>query len=356
MLTRTPVIEGADARPTTVLKIVDKRFTMEGVAADDGYFGWLVEHGDGNADPNYERVCRMFIGPDDTCIDIGANIGMTALMMSRFGKRVVALEGGPAVAAVLARNCDCESKIQTEHCAVADYDGEASFFERSAWGGMNRAEGSHEARNSITVPVKRLATILDEHGVDRMDFLKIDVEGSEWPILRDSIDLINQHQTLVYFEFSIVAQLFHRQCDPMKFAEWITGAFSHIYIVRYDGTTFPRVPSGIDGARVILQELPHCDILATNAPHRLVGRLWDIESQAAETYRARLELSELRAWANQTFTRLQDENASLRRAITSETVTRLQEENTSLRRENQAFKESRSWRLTAPLRWLGKLR
>jgi FkbM family methyltransferase len=290
---------------TKPIRIVDKTFIIQGISADDDYFQMLVD----GYNLGFERICRMFIGPDDVCVDLGANIGMTALMMSRFGRRVISVEGGPVIASLLASNCRSEAKIATEHCAVADYDGTINFVENSAYGGISLDGG-------ISVPVKRLATILADHSVARLDFLKIDVEGSEWTILKDGIDIINAHRTLVFFEFNAYVQIAECRADPLGFAKWITSEFSHVYLVRPGDVPLARVPAGVEGATAILhfniaKDGSVTDIIATNAPERLVARLSEIESQAA-----RAESRAARAEA-----------------------------------EIKALRATKSWRMTSPLRW-----
>jgi FkbM family methyltransferase len=297
---------------TKSIRVVDKTFTIQGVAPEDRYFKQLVD----GYDPDFERICRMFISPEHTCVDIGANIGMTALMMSRFARRIVAVEGGPLIAKVLAGNCRNEPNIDTEHCAVGDHDGEVCFFENSAYGGI-------QANGGATVPVKRLATILAEHDVKRLDFLKIDVEGSEWAILRDAIDIINKHRTLVLFEYNTYAQLYERGTDPVGFAKWIATQFAHVYLVRRHGGALMRIRGGEDGAwdivhTNIVSDGGLNDILATNAPERFGCRLAEIEAQASRTHYAETEVDRLRG-------------------------------------EIAALRASTCWRVTAPLRWLRRL-
>jgi hypothetical protein len=135
------------------------------------------------------------------------------------------------------------------------------------------------------VRTKRLATILAEHDIKRMDFLKIDIEGAEWPILKDSLDIINAHRTVVLFEFNSFTQLCERVCNPLDFAEWVTTNFSHVYMLRRGASgLLKRLQHGADSARHLL----HCnivedrsvsDILATNAPEKMVGRLMELEAE-----------------------------------------------------------------------------
>jgi FkbM family methyltransferase len=309
--------EGAESppHPTKTIRIADKEFTISGLAADDPYFAGLSQ----DYDLDFIRICRSFIGPDFTCVDVGANIGLTALALSQFvpAGEVIAVEGSPSVAALLKRNVDnsCQRNVRVAHCAVAEFDGKANFNDNSAFGRISAT--------GVSVPAKRLTTILSDHNAMRLDFLKVDVEGTEWAILKDALPIINQYKTLILFEFNSFCQLVDVNSNPWEFAQWITAQFEHIYLVRRGGPVFlKRIAAGIEGARDILlanitADNSVSDILATNAPERLVGRLMDLES----------ELNSLRQG----------------RPTGEELAARLMVEQMRL---------STSWRITAPVRWL----
>ena len=62
---------------------------------------------------------------------------------------------------------------------------------------MERTETQSRA---ISVPVKKLATIMDELGHDRIDILKMDIEGAEYDVIDDiAHSSIRPQQILVEF-------------------------------------------------------------------------------------------------------------------------------------------------------------
>ena len=66
------------------------------------------------------------------------------------------------------------------HClAVAGHDGQLDLYERIGKGG--RKKGACFLRASC----KKISSLVEELGHSRLDILKIDVEGSEYPILED---------------------------------------------------------------------------------------------------------------------------------------------------------------------------
>ena len=81
------------------------------------------------------------------------------------------------------------------HClAVAGHDGQLDLYERIGKGG--RKKGACFLRASC----KKISSLVEELGHSRLDILKIDVEGSEYPILED-VCLKGIHASQIAVEF-----------------------------------------------------------------------------------------------------------------------------------------------------------
>ncbi|MGH3805160.1 MAG: MupA/Atu3671 family FMN-dependent luciferase-like monooxygenase [Pseudonocardiaceae bacterium] len=163
--------------------------------------------------------------PGDTVIDAGANIGLfTLYVASRCREvRIHAFEPIPDTFQLLEANVAAYGLDVTLHpCGLSDQADEADFvFYPAASGLSGRAERVDEvqrvtravarrwaadihhslsdadaarlAERYLTATprrcrVRRLSDVLNEHGVERIDLLKIDVEGSEVEVLRGVAD------------------------------------------------------------------------------------------------------------------------------------------------------------------------
>lgn len=163
------------------------------------------------------------IEADDVVIDIGANIGLFSLFVQAHapGARVLAFEPAPAAHAALAANvARCGGAVTPLWCGAGDHDGHATFTaythssvfssfapdpteDRHAIRTVIRnaiaADASDDAAadrladelvahrldgHTVTVPVRTVSSVIREHGLDRIDLLKIDAEKSELGILR----------------------------------------------------------------------------------------------------------------------------------------------------------------------------
>lgn len=131
-----------------------------------------------------------------TFIDVGANIGAYSLFVAARagrGARILAVEPQPDVFARLAYNIAQNpfGTVKAVACALADKPGELTLFIDPA----NRGESSVRMLNSATaspvkVPAMTLLALVQGEGYERIDAIKLDVEGAEdlilEPFLRDA--------------------------------------------------------------------------------------------------------------------------------------------------------------------------
>lgn len=151
-------------------------------------------------------VYEMFFKNRDSpgyFVDIGAYDGMTysnSLFFERhLGWPGICIEPLPLAFQALRAN----RKAICLNCAVADQDGVAKFADvdmpnyGKMYSGLSTEFDPRHAAiikahatavRVIEVPTRRLAQILDEHGVRAIDYLSVDTEGGELKILMN-IDL-----------------------------------------------------------------------------------------------------------------------------------------------------------------------
>jgi FkbM family methyltransferase len=116
-------------------------------------------------------------------IDAGANIGLTAAYFAaRYPDAVIyAIEPEPANFAMLERNTAGFANVRRYHGAIWSHSAASLAITNpsaASWC-FTVAEGSGTTRG-LTI-----GSLLDESGFDRIDVLKLDVEGSELEVLRD---------------------------------------------------------------------------------------------------------------------------------------------------------------------------
>lgn len=120
-----------------------------------------------------ERFIAGFgVGPDTLVFDVGANLGLFALLFAQRGARIYAFEPSRRALALLRRNAELYPRITVMPFAVSAQPGSVSFIEKS----MTNLSGLGEGGDMVE------AVTLDQQD-EIPDLIKIDVEGFEHLVL-----------------------------------------------------------------------------------------------------------------------------------------------------------------------------
>jgi FkbM family methyltransferase len=157
----------------------------------------------GEYEPPLMRFLRMHNTAGWTCLDVGANVGAVALALAKYvgaGGKVYAFEPGPPNQQRLRRNLALNSvlaaRVEVLECGVGERPGELWWAEEAGNPGnaLLSEKGTHE------IPVITLDDFLRERPLDRVDFVKIDVEGMELQVMHGSRELLRAFHPTLYFE------------------------------------------------------------------------------------------------------------------------------------------------------------
>lgn len=138
-------------------------------------------------------IYKDFISRDDKVfIDLGSNVGLFALHVMPYAEKIICVEPVPEHMII--------NKILVPHgiheqAAANDYTGQVEFF----WCGINRTMSSLMDRGDRKMIVRciTLADLCEKYNLKKVDFLKCDIEGSEWAAitvqtLTPVFDIINK--------------------------------------------------------------------------------------------------------------------------------------------------------------------
>lgn len=150
-------------------------------------------------------MVRSLLQPGDTMIDVGANVGFTAieaaLAVGESGM-VHAIEPHPVTHRHLVENLSLnhlENRVRTHAVAITDRaDNESTLpFTDDRRDDMNSLAPSREKLSARTFEVP--LTTLDHlfAGLPRCDLLKIDVEGTDLPALRGACRLMTRTRQIL---------------------------------------------------------------------------------------------------------------------------------------------------------------
>jgi FkbM family methyltransferase len=134
---------------------------------------------------------REFPLPRDavrTVLDIGANVGATALYFSQIfpNAQIYAFEPAPDNFAVLERNIANSKRIRGFNFGLGAQDAALELFHSDNplnFGGYSLHPAGSDTSRRIRIQVRNVASVLAELCLEQIDVVKVDTEGAEWDIL-----------------------------------------------------------------------------------------------------------------------------------------------------------------------------
>lgn len=184
---------------SSVREVVRHGFTMNLDVSDhlQWYVYWNFE------DPSHEALISL-CRPGDTVLDVGANIGLTALRMSAAvgAGRVYAFEPDPQ------NYQDCLNHVRANRvqnvelckCALGAEEGTASIHQAAA---RNRGciwVDKVGVAGPSSVQVTTADQFCERNGLSRVNLIKIDTEGNELAVLKGARGIIEKWKPRLFVE------------------------------------------------------------------------------------------------------------------------------------------------------------
>ncbi|WCT74845.1 FkbM family methyltransferase [Sphingomonas naphthae] len=204
-----------DSHPTSIsARFVDRHLLRAAITGSAGRLvldrlDWSVAStiiATGEYERHLGRFIRHVVKPGMTCVDIGANVGFHTMVMSGLvgdSGRVYAIEPNSENCRMLMLSIEENDSpnITVIPVALSNELGAVAFSPAVGSNGsfMYTMSSPLHHPNCIVVPTVRLDTILSP---DRLDFIKIDVEGAEALALKGAESLIERHRPIITSEFS----------------------------------------------------------------------------------------------------------------------------------------------------------
>jgi FkbM family methyltransferase len=160
---------------------------------------------DGAYELRFLQVIERFFRtkPHAIMLDVGANIGNHAIYLSRSFEHLICFEPSPHIAERLKKNIELNGITNIEVHAVGLSDSEATLhFKLDTSGNLGASHFLSEADDeTIELPVCRGDVYLSQKGIDRVDFIKVDVEHHELEVFEGLALTINRSRPIIAFEF-----------------------------------------------------------------------------------------------------------------------------------------------------------
>jgi len=161
-------------------------------------------------EPLNTKILSKMLKKGMTCLDIGGNIGYYVLLE----RQLIGSEGKIIAIEPLQRNFDYLKKnielqnvtnISTYRFACGDKNGKVPFIidreSNGSWIIPDGMKNPDPSRGTITeVPLRILDEFVEELGLERVDFVRMDVEGYEIHILKGLKKTLEKFKPIISFE------------------------------------------------------------------------------------------------------------------------------------------------------------
>ncbi len=214
----------------------------------------------------YEALARE----SSVIADVGGNIGLYSCIGAAAMPtgRVVAFEPAPANLDFLRQNVagsQLEERVAVVAAAVSDEPGQARLYLSTSIGNHSLAAGSGGTGRHVDVQV---TTIDDYFAGERVDVLKVDVEGFEFHVLKGARQTLAAHKPAVFIEL-ISGRLEDSGVIASDLIELLTDLYDHIFVIdEIHGTVSPTTREDL---QKLANGYTHTNLVAVSrAEHRAV--------------------------------------------------------------------------------------
>lgn len=196
--------------------------------ASEGYMAEMAHWDAANA-PFVAALERL--PPDTTCLDIGANIGLTTCLLARRVPqgRVFAFEAIPRTSAMLRRNlaANAIANAVVVEAALADRPGILALNEAPDAAASHALTGAHDAATLVHATALTVdGWAASEPHLGPVGFIKLDVEGFEPNVLAGAADLIARDRPLILMELNSWCLNGLHGTNPLVFLQHLLRCFT----------------------------------------------------------------------------------------------------------------------------------
>lgn len=200
------------------------------ISGDRDYLGRMGEE----FEPETTSLLTVLCDADATAVDIGANIGLTALALSDIchAGKVIAIEPVPRTFELLNKNLKetGTQNVSTFNVAVGAGEGSVSMYvdERNL---ATSFVVDIDSGSSQEIPLTALDSLVSRLGLDQLNFIKIDVEGCELEVLKGAKETLNRFKPIVMLEMNHWCLNLFRRVSLPEFKETLLQIFPYVYAV-----------------------------------------------------------------------------------------------------------------------------
>jgi FkbM family methyltransferase len=345
------------------IRIAGRNWSITG---DDSYAEGMSDE----FEPDLVALLAVMCDGGAQVLDVGANIGCTALALSQIvgDGKVVAVEPVPRTFALLTKNVGTVPNIIRQNFAFGREAGTLPMQgSETNLSGAFIASEFHTGRAghfTVDVSVRTVDETFPSLGLEKLDFIKLDVEGFELDVLEGASETLRKYKPRVVLEMNHFCLNQFRRITLPEFRERLLKIFPYAYAI--DGAEYLDFTDDNEAYGITYQHLTcmrFANIVAGFDKFDLLSRLTGlnrarhflrpVEGDAQRFANLEQQLLEERKQKDdlqRQVNMLRDQTSMLR-----EQISHGNERLTSVENHNKALLNSSSWRITKPIRAIKKM-
>jgi FkbM family methyltransferase len=232
---------------TRKLQLAGREFEICGEAGDP-YFENIALNDGTNAFLTW--ICANTLEQAACILDVGANVGVTALLFAVTAPEgsTYCFEPSPSAFPCLVRTLELNNvgTCRAFQLALGASPGRLSFFDNPTSAAASHL--FHQDRtlgsSSHVVEVSTIDAFVEKEDITRIDLIKIDVEGFESDVLAGATRVLRTLGANVFLEFNSFTLIAYGDKNPRRFMEELLATFPFVY--RFEAGIPRRVVTSAD--------------------------------------------------------------------------------------------------------------
>ncbi len=247
------------------------------VSSDDQYLDAVGEE----FEPHMVQLFRALVTPDDVVADIGANIGLTAILFSKIANNIYAFEPSPSTYRILSENL-VRNRIANVHAYNLGL-GQKQEKLTITFASNNRSGGY--VSDKIRPESGHVTEVIQIETIDRLflaegispSFIKIDVEGFEMNVIKGAARFLEHYRPTIVLEMNHFCLGVLQRITIPDFLDFMRSVFPYLYAVDSDNRTVANLHKANEAYGVM-----HDHVVRQRFPNIVGGFNTSIESKLKE--------------------------------------------------------------------------
>lgn len=239
-----------------LMRVQRVEFPVRQMGGDEWVYQWRLDFLTNRWEKESLKWCRKLIRPGMVAVDIGAHIGYYTRIFSRLvgdSGRVFSFEPSSENFPVLSKNFSAgkHRNVTLFNKAVGAENTKGTLFVSPGHSNHSLNAGFTESVGQEQVEIVPLDLALSRQGVSQVDFIKVDVEGSEIRALNGMSGIIanspNLHMLVEYNPKALQAGGF----APMDLLLLIENLGFEAHFILLDGSLTKNIPDPLETFNIL---------------------------------------------------------------------------------------------------------